>query len=168
MAAQTPIWIKIPWQQCPVMHRMEDLHYSAINKGKGKNRKVAICLPDPARQVVFLTHMASFLLTRGWAGLNPPLLKQRKTKHGRNILDVTETRCTNLIGSLLFEQFFHISILRKCCEIQVSVFIRQRGSESLNGREFLSQRKVKRRMLTLVCVWGTAERNQKREILHFL
>lgn len=121
MAAQTPIWIKIPWQQCPVMHRTEDLHCSAINKGKGKHQKVAICLADPARQVVFLTHMVDFLLTRGWAGLSHPLLKQRKTKHGRNILDVTEPRCTNLIGSLLFEQFSHISILRKCCEIQVSL-----------------------------------------------
>lgn len=120
MAAQTPIWIKIPWQQFPAMHRMENLHCSAINKGKEKDQKLAICLADPTRQVVFLIHMLNFLITRGWAGLSHPLLNQRNTKHGRNILDVTEPRCTNHIGSLIFEQSFHISILRKC-EIQVTL-----------------------------------------------
>lgn len=70
MAAQAPIWIKIPWQQCPVMHRMEDLHCSAINKAEEKYQKVAICLADPTRQVVFLIHMVNFLLTRGWTGLS--------------------------------------------------------------------------------------------------
>lgn len=125
MAAQTPIWTKIPWQ-CPVMHRMEDLHCSAINKGKEKPKKMTICLADPTRQVVFLIQMVNFLITSGWAGPNQPLLKLGKTKCCRNILDATEPRCTNLTGDLLFEQFFHISILRKCCKIQVSLCVEER------------------------------------------
>lgn len=158
MAAQTSIWIQIPWQQSPVMHRMEDLHCSAINKGKEKHQKLAICLADPTRQVAFLIHMVNFLITRVWAGLSHPLLKHRKTKHCRNILDATETRCTNLIGRLLFEQFFHFCFEEVLWDPSIFVFIREKGSKWLNGGQPLSQRKVKRRMLF---VGLTAERNQR-------
>lgn len=79
MAAHTPVWMKIPLQQCPCTYRAKELQCYARNEGKERHRKVAICLADPTRQVVLsLIHMVTFLLTRGWVGLSHLLLNKGK------------------------------------------------------------------------------------------
>jgi len=59
MAAHTPVWMKIPVQQCPCTHRAEDLHCSARNEGKERYHKAAICLADPTGKVALLSSIWS-------------------------------------------------------------------------------------------------------------